>query len=272
MVRRRMAVTTEHTDRLDGEPVFWRSAPSDDGRPPVLYVHGLATSSDLWTPFLERTGGVAVDLPGFGRSTKRGDLDVSVAGYGRFLESFARHAGIGELRLVVHGWGAVALPWAAARADPVTRLAVIAGLPLFAGFAWPAPLAALRRRGLGEVAMGLAGGPVVRWASRRANATPGPLPRAFLDAQLAHFDQGTQRAVLRIVRAAEPADAGLSALRAPALVAWGARDPYVPADLGARYAAALGGPVDELRAENAGHFPWLDDFKLVETVSDFLGR
>jgi pimeloyl-ACP methyl ester carboxylesterase len=110
----------------------------------------------------------------------------------------------------------------------------------------------------------------VRRAARRVNARP--LPRAFVDAQLAHFDQGTQRAVLRIVRAAEPADDGLDALRAPALVAWGARDPYVPADLAERCAAILGGPVEEFLAEDAGHFPWIDEPKLVERVSDFLAR
>ena len=37
---------------------------------PVLYVHGVPTSSDDWLPFLDRTGGLAPDLLGFGRSAK----------------------------------------------------------------------------------------------------------------------------------------------------------------------------------------------------------
>ena len=68
----------EHHEDIDGQPIFWRSAPGEGA--PVLYVHGVPTSSDDWVPFLERTGGLAPDLPGFGRSSKRGDLDYSIAG------------------------------------------------------------------------------------------------------------------------------------------------------------------------------------------------
>src|SRR5205823_1196590 len=91
MLARPMAVA-EHTDELDGQPVFWRSAPGPDtGRAPVLYLHGVPDSSDIWVPFLERTGGIAPDLPGFGRSTKRGDFDYSIGGYDRWLERFLAH-------------------------------------------------------------------------------------------------------------------------------------------------------------------------------------
>ena len=53
---------------------------------PILYLHGLPTSSDDWIAPLELGGGIAVDLPGFGRSGKRGDLDYSLAGHVAFLE------------------------------------------------------------------------------------------------------------------------------------------------------------------------------------------
>src|SRR5204862_101881 len=80
--------------------------------PPVLYVHGVPTSSDDWIPFPERTGGVAPDLPGFGRSGKRGDLDYTMEGYERFLEAFLELVELDRVRLVVHDWGAVGLLWA----------------------------------------------------------------------------------------------------------------------------------------------------------------
>ena len=82
-----------HTGELDGEPVYWREGPTPDDRSPVLYVHGVPTSSDDWVPFLERTGGVAPDLPGFGRTSKRGDLDYSIAGIDRFVERFLADRG-----------------------------------------------------------------------------------------------------------------------------------------------------------------------------------
>ena len=93
-----------HEAELDGLPVVWRSAPGGD--PPVLWLHGVPDAGELWTPFLERAGGVAPDLPGFGASAKRGDLDYSIAGYADWLERFcdarrarrraARHARLGR--------------------------------------------------------------------------------------------------------------------------------------------------------------------------------
>src|SRR5207302_6176603 len=97
------AMATEHTDELGEQPVFWHSAPGGD--PPVLYVHGVPTSSTDWLSFLERTGGLAPDLPGFGRSGKRGDGDYTMAGYDRFLEAFLDHLQVERVRLVVHDWG-----------------------------------------------------------------------------------------------------------------------------------------------------------------------
>ena len=56
---------------------------------------------------------------------------------------------------------------------------------------------------------------------------------------LDHFDQGTQRAILRLYRSSPPdvlAAAGerLGELDVPALVVWGTRDPYIPARFGTR--------------------------------------
>ena len=70
---------------------------------------------------LERTGGVAPDLPGFGRSGKRGDGDFTMTGLARWLDGFLDLAGLDRVRLVVHDWGAVGLLWA--HAQPRARRA-----------------------------------------------------------------------------------------------------------------------------------------------------
>ena len=44
-------------------------------------------------PFLERTGGMAVDLPGFGRSAKPADFPYSIEGYADVLEAWLRRRG-----------------------------------------------------------------------------------------------------------------------------------------------------------------------------------
>jgi pimeloyl-ACP methyl ester carboxylesterase len=251
-----------HEDELDGLPVVWRSAPGDG--PPVLWVHGVPDSSDLWTPFLERAGGVAPDLPGFGRSAKRGDLDYSIAGYADWLERFCELAGLDRVRLVMHDWGAVGLAFAQRAPERVERIVAIDVVPLLPGYRWHWIARAWRLPVVGEVAMGMAVGPVVRRL----------VPAARADSVLASFDPGTQRAILRLYRSSPPAvlAAAGSRLRdvgAPALVLHGARDRYIPARFADGLAAALGdGRVEHV--EGAGHWPWLDRPELVERVAAFL--
>ena len=101
----------ERRDRIGGLEVSWREA----GDAPVLYLHGVPTASFDWIPFLERGGGVAPDLPGFGNSAKPAEFDYSIDGYADFLERFVDTLGLERLALVVHDWGAVGL----ALAQPV---------------------------------------------------------------------------------------------------------------------------------------------------------
>jgi pimeloyl-ACP methyl ester carboxylesterase len=261
----------EHTEEIDGQPIFWRSAPAGDGATPVVYLHGVPDSSDAWLEFLARTGGLAPDLPGFGRSAKRGDFDYSIEGYDRWIERFLDHVGVERFRLVAHDWGAVGLALAQRAPERIERLIVIDAVPFLPGYRWHAIARLWRRRVVGELAMGA----TTRWGfgliSRRFNARP--LPDAVLDRWWSHFDQGTQRAILRLYRSApserlEAAGARLGAVDAPALVVWGTRDPFLSTALADAYAERL--PHARARhVEGAGHWPWLDVPALVEEVCDF---
>ena len=87
-------------------------------------------------PFLERGGGIAPDLPGFGNSAKPADFDYSIEGYADFLEAFVDALGLERFSLVVHDWGVVGLALAQRRPERVERLVIVrrraapAGLPL----------------------------------------------------------------------------------------------------------------------------------------------
>ena len=74
--------------QIQGLPVRFLRA----GDANVLYVHGVPDSADLWRPFLERTGGIAVDLPGFGESGKPAQWPYSAAGFQDFLGALPRRA------------------------------------------------------------------------------------------------------------------------------------------------------------------------------------
>jgi pimeloyl-ACP methyl ester carboxylesterase len=252
----------ERTEDVGGVPVFWRTAGEDDV--PVLYVHGVPDNSDTWVPFLERGGGLAPDLLGFGRSAKRGDLDFSIAGYDAFLERFLAHVGVGRVRLVVHDWGAAALAWAQRFPERVERLVIVDSVPLLPGYRWHRVARAWRTPLLGEVAMGLSS----RRGFRRA------LPEQVVESVWPNWDQGTQRAILRLYRSAPPdvleaAGRDLGKLTCPTLVVWGDQDPYLEIGFARAYADALGGEAEVEIVEGAGHWPWLDRPELVDRIVEF---
>ena len=232
----------------------------------MLYVHGVPDSAEQWQPFLERTGGIAVDLPGFGRSAKRGDFDYSIAGYDAWLERFLEHVGVERFRLCVHDWGVVALALAQRAPERVERLAAINAVPFLPGYRWHRWARIWRTRGVGELFMGA----TTKWAMRRMARVPGDLVERWWQ----DFDQGTQRAILRLYRASDPAAlarAGLDLgrVRGRALVLWGEDDPYIPARFADAYGAALPHATVE-RIPGAGHWPWLDRPELVDRVARWM--
>ena len=264
---------TEETIELDGQPVFLRRAGTRDV--PVVYLHGLGTSSHDWLAPLELGGGIAVDLPGFGRSGKRGDLDYSLAGHVAFLDRLLGELGIDRVRLCLHDWGAaVGLRWAIAQPQRVQRLVVVNGVPLLAGFRWRGPARLVRAPLVGQVAVGAATRPVLRRLWRRASGGGAPMPADLLADVSANFDLGTERAILRLLRSATPESlgaggAGLAPIDPPARGRWGARDPGIPPPVGAGDAATLGDATLEV-AEDAGHWPWIDQPRLAARIVEHL--
>jgi pimeloyl-ACP methyl ester carboxylesterase len=255
---------TERSAEVAGLQVRWLEAPPG-AAPPVLYLHGVPTASWQWLPFLEAGGGVAPDLPGFGRSAKPGDFDYSIPGYGGFLESFVDALGLERFSLVVHDWGGVGLELAQRRPELIERLVVLTTVPLLPGYHWHRVARGWRTPFLGELMMGL----TTRYALRRS------LPAELADRVHADLDHGTQRAILRLYRSAPEeqlarAGEGLSRLTCPALVLWPEHDPYIGPEFGPAYADALGGDVT-LEMVDAGHWTWLDRPEIVERVRQFLG-
>jgi pimeloyl-ACP methyl ester carboxylesterase len=261
----------ERVDDVAGISTHWRRA----GDAPVLYVHGVPTASWDWLEYLERIGGVAPDLPGFGSSAKPADFDYSIDGYVRWLEAFVDAAGLERFALVVHDWGGWALVFAQRHPERIERLVLHTCLPLLPGYRWHWIARIWRTPVLGELSMATASKPAFRLISRQSNATPGPLPDAQIDRFWADFDRATRRAILKLYRSAPPdalarAGARLGELRCPALILWPTQDPYAKAEFGRRYADALGGPVQLEIVERAGHWTWLDRPDVVDKAAAFL--
>ena len=64
----------------------------------------------------------------------------------------------------------------------------------------------------------------------------------------------------------------LGNVRAPALVVWGDRDPFLPTKFAHAMADALGGKARVEVVEGAGHWPWLDRPQLVDDLASFLAE
>jgi pimeloyl-ACP methyl ester carboxylesterase len=268
-----MATVDERRGSVDGIETRWLEAPVTGAAAPVLYVHGVPTAGWLWRDFLARTGGYAPDLPGFGASDKLANFDYSIPGYAGWLRAFADQRGLDRFSLVVHDWGAVGLALAQAVPERIERLAIVSTLPLLSGYRWHWVARNWRRPLIGELAMGFTFKTALRRVLNGSNREP--LPASFVDAVWEHFDHGTQRAILKLYRSAPPdvlaaAGANLEAIRCPALVVYGGRDPYLPAEFAQRYADALGGPATARVIDDAGHWTWLDEPALVDEIARFV--
>jgi len=268
-----MAEVEHHTDEIDGVPVSWRTAPTDGT--PAIYLHGVPNSSAVWQEFLELTGGVALDLPGFGDAVKAGTFPYGLAAYDGYLERFLDWQELDRVSLVMHDWGACGLTFAQRAPERIERIVLINALPLFDGYQWHRAARILRTPVLGELAMGSLTPRLLRLVLRGANVAP--LPERELRAIYANLDFATQRSILKLYRSVKPgtlaaAGAGLHELDAPALIVWGEHDPYIPPRAAEQYAHALGGECEVVTLTDAGHWPWLDRPDVIETVAEFLAQ
>jgi len=260
---------------VDGVRVFARRVAGDGT--PVVYCHGNPTHGEDWLPFLERGGpAVAIDMPGWGRSDRPDParFDYSMYGLSAFLEKCLERLGISRRKLVVHDWGSLALIGAQRRPELVEKLVVINAVPLFAGYRWHWVAQIWRRRGLGELSNATATKALMAFTLRQARGDRSAMPPEFVDMIWRHWDKGTQRAVLSLYRHADPdrlatAGSDLSRLACPSLVLWGDRDVYLPIRFAEAYANVL--PTSQLEiAPGVGHWPWIDDARIIDGVLSFI--
>ncbi len=224
--------------------------------PHVLFLHGFPEIWRLWRPQLVDLGrdhrAVAIDLRGYGESSR--PRPVSAYRMPVLVEdvrALARHLGADRLAIVGHDWGGL-IAWEVARAHPelVSRL-VILNAPHPATFRRE-----LRRSWRQRIASSYALGFQVPGAERvlalgrhrllrRATFATDPRPRPEVEADERAYVEawsqpGALRAMVSYYRAAAR-DAMRAArhgrapdgtrrdavVRAPTLVLWGERDPFL---------------------------------------------
>ncbi len=258
-------VTTRPT--IDGLVTPVSSVGDPNSTEAVVFVHGNPGSRRDWDDLLTRVASfaraVALDMPGFGRAERPPDFSYTVEGYARFLGSALDQLGIERAHLVLHDFGGPwGLEWAIGSPDALAS-AVLINTGALVDYRWHYLAKIWRTRGAGEAFQATTTRSGLRMALRHGN--PRGLPRAFVDRMYDHVDAGTTRAVLSLYRATDDPGAvgrthadALKPLDRPALVVWGAHDPYIPVALAERQREAF--PSAEIAIlEESGHWPFADD-------------
>jgi haloalkane dehalogenase len=254
-----------------------RLAHVDEGDgPPVIFFHGEPTWSYVWRKVIGpvRAAGyrcIALDLPGFGRSDK--PTDPGWYSYDRHVELAADLLDRLDLRgatAVVHDWGGpIGLRLAVEHPDRIARM-VILDTALATG-EQSASEAWRRFRDFVEHTDDL---PI---AAMMSNAVVRGMDEAVAAAYAAPFPTAASKAGARAFPLLVPttpdsagADANrrvLAALRGddrPKLFLWAEADPFIPFEVGERFAAAIGADPPQTIA-SASHF-------LQEDAGDEVGR
>jgi flavin-dependent dehydrogenase/pimeloyl-ACP methyl ester carboxylesterase len=266
---------------VDGLTVPVSSAGAGDSDEAIVFVHGNPGSRRDWDDLLLRVApfsrALALDMPGFGRADKPYDFTYTVEGYGRFLASALEELEVRRAHLVLHDFGGPwGLEWAVRDPDRLAS-AVLINTGALLDYRWHYLARIWRTRLAGEVFQATTTRSGLRTALRHGN--PRGLPRAFVDRMYDDMDAETSRAILRLYRATDdPSAVGrrhadvLRPLDRPALVIWGAHDPYIPVAMAARQRETF--PSAEIAIlEDSGHWPFADDPDAVgRLVEPFLRR
>jgi haloalkane dehalogenase len=240
----------------------YREAGPPDG-PVALLLHGYPESSYMWRdllPVLADAGwrAVAPDLAGLGDSPA--DLPATWERHADSVERLRAELGIERCVPVLHDWGGlIGLRWACEQPQAVEAL-VISASGFFPDGRWHGFAQAMRTPGQGEE--------FVSGATREAfgvmlGQLSGAIGDQAIDEYWKAFGDGDRRqAQLDFYRSMDfekiaPYEGRLAALEVPALLVFGAQDPFVPPATARRFEREL--PDTELvLIEDAGHFVWED--------------
>ncbi|MBI4786109.1 MAG: alpha/beta hydrolase [Chloroflexi bacterium] len=248
---------------------------------PVILIHGLMSSTHEWAKNMDALAAIhrvwAIDLVGFGFSSRVTAPTYSLKYYARSVQEFLDAQGIARANLVGHSLGgAVALQFAHDYAAHVEKLVLIDSAAYIFGWFRAARLAArVPHLPRAVCRMMLSNPRVHRSALRNALGDPVRLDEGMLAARMrASRVKGTLDALLAMMASPHASDLpeGLNAIAAPALVLWGDKDLVLPLRHGERLARDL--PNAELIIlEGAGHVPNEEFPDVVNTLMlDFLNK
>jgi len=231
--------------------------------PVALLVHGVPESSYMWRsvlPALADAGwrGVAPDLPGFGDSDP--DPPGTWERHVETLDRFVHELDLGPVALVTHDWGvAIGLRWACDHPSS-TRALVVSDGGFFKDREWHDMAKTMRTPEVGEEF-------ISSITRERLGAVLKSLSSGMTEDALDQYwrpyaDPVRRQGILELYRSGDfeklaPYEGCLAALGLPALILWGANDPFAGVELAHRFHDDLPGS-ELVIVDDAGHFVWED--------------
>jgi pimeloyl-ACP methyl ester carboxylesterase len=207
---------------------------------PVVLVHGLGGQGQNWLENVPRLAQdrrvIAMDLPGFGLTPKREDDDVTIPGYGRWVNKLCDKLGLEQIELVGNSMGGyIAAEVAIQFPERVKRLVLVSAAGISSAETLQAPILTL-----GRIATALA----TNSAARHRHLASRPLTRhlslalvarhpRLLKADLAYegFFKGAGKGgfddALRACLDYDFRDR-LPEVKVPTLIVWGEKDSIIP--------------------------------------------
>ncbi|HUB73285.1 MAG TPA: alpha/beta hydrolase [Solirubrobacteraceae bacterium] len=249
-------------------------AGEEGAREAVVFVHGNPGSSSDWSALVDAAGAfaraVAFDMPGFGKADAPRDFDYHVGAYAEFIDGALAELGVERVHLVVHDFGGpFGLLWGLQHAERWASVALV-NVGVMPGYTWHKMAKRWRTPLLGELVQAWI--PRAGWRRAMQSANPKGLPPAFVEKMYDDYDRATRRTVLKLYRATpDPGSTAaqlapaLSALHKPALVVWGAKDPYIGVEYAERQREFFD-VRDVVILPDSGHWPFQDDPQGVEAA------
>lgn len=240
----------------------YRSAGAESGAV-ALMVHGVPESSYMWRsvlPALADAGwrGVAPDLPGFGDSDP--DPPGTWERHVEALDRFVHELDLGPVALVTHDWGvAIGLRWACDHPGS-TRALVVSDGGFFKDREWHDMAKTMRTPEVGEEFISSI--TRERLGAVLKSLSSGMTEDALDEYWRAYADPVRGQGILELYRSGDfeklaPYEGCLAALGLPALIVWGANDPFAGVELAHRFQDDLPGS-ELVIVDDAGHFVWED--------------
>ncbi len=260
----------ERSITVSGQKTRLLESGTRKGKVAVVLVHGIPGSAADWADLLPQLGNrnrraVALDMPGFGHAADAWGLGRTPDVGARFLNRAMRKLGIRRVHLVAHDIGGpVSLEWASLRPRRL-RSATLINTGLLLGYRDHSLASISRPSGTGELFWLGLNRPV--FTTGLSSGQTVPLPQATTDRWYDDLDRETRCTILETYRSASEAEvdataqaqASALARRAnrPALVIWGADDPYLPVAMAARQREGFPAARVEIFGDS-GHWPFID--------------